>query len=189
MQIESPPVDRERIIPTAERRGLVLVHTGDGKGKSTAAFGLALRAHGRGKKVHIYQFIKVPSARFGEHRLFDQIGVKIEGCGDGFSWKSKDLEHSAELARQGWARAEATIRAGEHFLVVLDEIMYPLRYGWLPLEPVLACLRERPSHVHVVLTGRGAPQELIEQADTVTEMKMIKHHFKAGVPAQRGIED
>ncbi|MDN3545184.1 cob(I)yrinic acid a,c-diamide adenosyltransferase [Kinneretia asaccharophila] len=189
MQIEKPPVDRERIIPTAERRGLILVHTGDGKGKSTAAFGLALRAHGRGKAVKIYQFMKVPSARFGEHRLFEQLGVPIEGLGDGFSWKSKDLEHSAQLARDGWARAAAAIAAGEHFLVVLDEIMYPLRYGWLPLEPVLKALRERPAHVHVVLTGRNAPQELIDLADTVTEMTLIKHHFKAGVPAQRGIED
>jgi cob(I)alamin adenosyltransferase len=189
MEIEKPPVDRERVIPTAERRGLVLVHTGDGKGKSTAAFGLALRAHGRGKPVLIYQFMKVPSARFGEHRIFEQLGVPIIGLGDGFSWKSKDLEHSAELAREGWARAEATIRSGDHFLVVLDEIMYPLRYGWVPLDGVLACLRERPSHVHVVLTGRGAPAELIELADTVTEMTMVKHHYKAGVPAQRGIED
>ena len=189
MNIEQPPVDRQRVIPTAERRGLVLVHTGDGKGKSTAAFGLALRAHGRGKPVLIYQFMKVPSARFGEHRIFEQLGVPIIGLGDGFSWKSKDLEHSAALAREGWARAEATIRAGEHFLVVLDEIMYPLRYGWIALEPVLACLRERPSHVHVVLTGRGAPAELIELADTVTEMTLVKHHYKAGVPAQRGIED
>lgn len=189
MEIETPPVDRERVIPTAERRGLILVHTGDGKGKSTAAFGLALRAHGRGKAVKIYQFMKVPSARFGEHRMFEQLGVPIEGLGDGFSWKSKDLDHSAELAREGWARAEATIRAGEHFLVVLDEIMYPLRYGWLPLEPVLQALRERPPHVHVVLTGRRAPQELIDLADTVTEMTLVKHHFKAGVPAQRGIED
>ncbi len=189
MQIEAPPVDRERIIPGGERRGLVLVHTGDGKGKSTAAFGLALRAHGRGKAVKIYQFMKVPSARFGEHRLFEQLGVPIEGLGDGFSWKSKDLEHSAQLARDGWARAAATLAAGEHFLVVLDEIMYPLRYGWLPLEPVLQALRERPAHVHVVLTGRNAPQELIDVADTVTEMLLVKHHFKAGVPAQRGIED
>ncbi|WP_457422564.1 cob(I)yrinic acid a,c-diamide adenosyltransferase [Roseateles sp. P5_E7] len=189
MEIEQPPVNRERVIPTAERRGLVLVHTGDGKGKSTAAFGLALRAHGRGKPVLIYQFMKVPSARFGEHRVFEQLGVPIIGLGDGFSWKSKDLEHSAELAREGWARADATIRSGDHFLVVLDEIMYPLRYGWVALEPVLACLRERPAHVHVVLTGRGAPAELIELADTVTEMTLVKHHYKAGVPAQRGIED
>lgn len=189
MEIEAPPVDYERVIPTAERRGLILVHTGTGKGKSTAAFGLAIRAHGRGKAVKVYQFMKVPSARFGEHRLFEQIGIPIEGLGDGFSWKSKDLEHSAQLARDGWAKAEATIRAGEHFLVVLDEIMYPLRYGWVPLEPVLQALRERPAHVHVVLTGRNAPEELVALADTVTEMTLVKHHFKAGVPAQRGIED
>lgn len=189
MQIETPPTERGTARPEGERRGLILVHTGDGKGKSTAAFGLALRAHGRGKPVHIYQFMKVPSARFGEHRLFAQLGVPIEGLGDGFSWKSRDLSHSAQLARDGWARAEATIRAGRHFLVVLDEVMYPLRYGWLPLEPVLACLRERPAQVHVVLTGRQAPEELMALADTVTEMRAVKHHFQAGVPAQRGIED
>lgn len=189
MQIEDPPVLRDTPKPQGERRGLVLVHTGNGKGKSTAAFGLALRAHGRGKPVKIYQFMKVPSARFGEHRLFEQLGIPIEGLGDGFSWKSRDLDHSAELALEGWTRAEATIRAGGHFLVVLDEITYPLRYGWVPLDAVLNCLRDRPPHVHVVLTGRGAPVELIELADTVTEMTLVKHHFKAGVPAQRGIED
>lgn len=188
MDIVTPPVAPSPR-PQGERRGLILVHTGNGKGKSTAAFGLALRAHGRGKAVKIYQFMKVPSARFGEHRLFEQLGVPIEGLGDGFSWKSRDLEHSAQLARDGWARAEGAISAGEHFLVVLDEIMYPLRYGWLPLEPVLQALRERPPHVHVVLTGRNAPEELIALADTVTEMALVKHHFQAGVPAQRGIED
>lgn len=189
MQIETPPVDRERVVPDGERRGLVIIHTGAGKGKSTAAFGLALRAHGRGKAVKIYQFMKVPSARFGEHRMFEQIGIPIEGLGDGFSWKSRDLEVSAQLARDGWVRAEATIRAGEHFLVVLDEIMYPLRYGWLPLDPVIACLRARPPHVHVVLTGRNCPQELVDLADTVTEMAKVKHAYDAGIPAQRGIED
>ncbi len=189
MQIEAPPTERRYERPDGERRGLAIVHTGHGKGKSTAAFGLALRALGRGKTVKVYQFMKVPSARFGEHRLFEQLGVPIEGLGDGFSWKSQDIDHSAQLAREGWAKAEAAIRAGGHFLVVLDEIAYPLRFGWIPLEPVLACLRERPAHVHVVLTGRSMPQEVIDQADTVTEMTLVKHHFKAGVPAQRGIED
>jgi cob(I)alamin adenosyltransferase len=188
MEIVAPPP-----APTnkasGERRGLVLIHTGHGKGKSTAAYGLALRAHGRGKPVVIYQFMKYASARFGEHRTFAQLGVRVEGLGDGFSWKSRDLEHSAQLAREGWAKAESTIRAGGHFLVVLDEIMYPLRYGWLPLQPVLDCLRERPPHVHVLLTGRNAPQELIDLADTVTEMALVKHHHQQGVPAQRGIED
>ena len=189
MDIEAPPLLCDTPKPTSERGGLVIVYTGTGKGKSTAAFGLALRAYGQGKTVKVYQFMKVPSARFGEHRMFEQLGMPIEGLGDGFSWKSRDLDHSAELARAGWARAEATVRAGEHFMVVLDEIMYPLRYGWLPLEPVIVCLQERPAHVHVVLTGRNAPDELIALADTVTEMTLIKHHFKAGVPAQRGIED
>jgi len=189
MQIETPPTAKPYEKPEGERRGLVIVNTGDGKGKSTAAFGLALRAHGRGKAVKIYQFMKVPSARFGEHRMFEQIGIPIEGLGDGFSWKSQDLERSAQLARDGWARARAAILSGEHFLVVLDEITYPLLYGWLPLDDVLQALRERPRDVHVVLTGRRAPPELIELADTVTEMRMVKHAFQAGIPAQRGIED
>src|SRR5260221_11398290 len=116
MQIEQAPTVKPYEKPEGERRGLVLVHTGDGKGKSTAAFGLALRAHGRGKAVKIYQFMKVPSARFGEHRVFEKLGVPIEGLGDGFSWKSRDLEHSAQLARDGWARAAQTIAEGEHFM-------------------------------------------------------------------------
>ena len=189
MKIEEPPKEKPYEKSDGERRGILIVNTGDGKGKSTAAFGLALRAHGRGKAVKIYQFMKVPTARFGEHRMFEQIGIPIEGLGDGFSWKSQDLEHSAQLARDGWEKASATIMGGEHFMVVLDEITYPLIYGWLPLEGVLQTLRDRPKDVHVVLTGRRCPEEIIELADTVTEMKLIKHAFKAGVPAQRGIED
>ncbi len=189
MQIETPPQEKPYEKPEGERRGLVIVNTGDGKGKSTAAFGLAIRAHGRGKPVKVFQFMKVPTARFGEHRLFEQIGLPIEGLGDGFSWKSKDLDHSAQLAREGWAKARAAIISGDWFLVVLDEITYPLIYGWLPLDEVLQTLRERPREVHVVLTGRRCPQEIIDLADTVTEMKLVKHAFQAGVPAQRGIED
>ena len=189
MQIETPPQEKPYEKPEGERRGLVIVNTGDGKGKSTAAFGLAIRAHGRGKPVKVFQFMKVPTARFGEHRLFEQIGLPIEGLGDGFSWKSKDLDHSAQLAREGWAKARAAILSGELFLVVLDEITYPLIYGWLPLDEVLQTLRERPREVHVALTGRRCPQEIIDLADTVTEMKLIKHAFQAGIPAQRGIED
>ena len=189
MLIETPPSEKPYDKPEGERRGLVIVHTGDGKGKSTAAFGLALRAHGRGKAVKIYQFMKVPSARFGEHRMFEQIGLPIVGLGDGFSWKSKDLDNSAELARKGWELAKADILSGEFFMVTLDEITYPLIYGWLPLQDVLDTLRQRPRHVHVVLTGRRCPPEIIALADTVTEMTKIKHAFNAGIPAQRGIED
>ena len=193
MQLETPPTEKRYEKPDGERRGLLIVHTGDGKGKSTAAFGLALRAFGRthvhGKRVKVYQFMKVPTARFGEHRMFEQLGLPVEGLGDGFSWKSKDLDHSAQLARDGWARARDTILAGDHFMVVLDELTYPLIYGWLPLDEVLQTLRQRPKDVHVVVTGRRCPPELIELADTVTEMTLVKHAFKAGIPAQRGIED
>ena len=189
MHIETPPTDKPYDQPQGPRRGLLIVNTGDGKGKSTAAFGLALRAHGRGKSVKIFQFMKVPSARFGEHRMFEKIGVPVEGLGDGFSWKSQDLEHSAQLARNGWQKAKEAILSGDYFMVTLDEITYPLIYGWIPLDDVLQTLRERPPHVHVVLTGRRCPPEIIELADTVTEMQMVKHAFRAGIPAQRGIED
>jgi len=133
--------------------------------------------------------MKVPSARFGEHRSFEKLEVPVEGLGDGFSWKSKDLEHSAELARQGWRKAADLIRAGSHFMVVLDELTYPLIYGWVPLQEVIEVLRDRPKEVTVVITGRDCPQELIDLADTVTEMRQIKHAYEAGIPAQRGIED
>jgi cob(I)alamin adenosyltransferase len=193
MHIETPPSEKPYDKPEGERRGLLIVNTGDGKGKSTAAFGLALRAHGRqhvhGKTVKIFQFMKVPSARFGEHRMFEQLGIPIEGLGDGFSWKSQDLEHSAQLARNGWEKAKAAILSGEHFMVVLDEITYPLIYGWMPLDDVLHTLQSRPKDVHVVITGRRCPPEIIALADTVTEMTKIKHAFNAGIPAQRGIED
>jgi cob(I)alamin adenosyltransferase len=193
MQLEMPPECKPYDKPEGERRGLLIVNTGDGKGKSTAAFGLALRAHGRSKAVKIFQFMKVPSARFGEHRMFEQLGIPIEGLGDGFSWKSQDLEHSAQLARDGWQRAKAAIMSGEYFMVVLDELTYPLIYGWMEaaggVDEVVQTLFDRPTHVHVVITGRRCPPEIIELADTVTEMTLVKHAFKAGIPAQRGIED
>ena len=197
MQIETPPTIKPYDKPEGERRGLLIVNTGDGKGKSTAAFGLALRAQGRhhvhGKAVKIFQFMKVPTARFGEHRMFEQLGIPIEGLGDGFSWKSQDLERSGQLARDGWAKAKAAIQSGDYFMVVLDEFTYPLIYGWMePLggvEEVIQTLFDRPTHVHVVITGRRCPPEIIELADTVTEMTKIRHAFNAGIPAQRGIED
>ena len=193
MEIVAPPTETPYDKREGERRGIIIVNTGNGKGKSTAAFGLALRAFGRthvhGKLVKIFQFMKVPSARFGEHRVFEQLGIPVEGLGDGFSWKSQDLERSAHLARDGWQKCKAAILCGDYFLVVLDEITYPLIYGWMPLDDVLLTLKNRPKHVHVVLTGRDCPQEIIDLADTVTEMTMIKHAFDAGIPSQRGIED
>lgn len=167
---------------------MLIVYTGDGKGKSTAAFGLALRAAGRGLRVYILQFLKHTTARFGEHRALRQLGVPIEGLGDGFTWKSRDLAHSAALARAGWERARQLLAAGELDLLVLDEFTYPLLYGWVDLDEALAALQARPRHLHVVVTGRDAPAPLIAQADTVTEMRKVKHAFDAGVPAQPGVE-
>jgi len=189
MHIETPPTEKPYDKALGERRGLIIAYTGDGKGKSTAAFGLALRAHGRAKAVKIFQFMKVPTARFGEHRMFEHLGIPIEGLGDGFSWKSKDLENSALLARQGWDRVKSAILSGDYFLVVLDEVTYPISFGWIELDDVVNTLKSRPKGVHVCLTGRRCPQEIIDIADTVTEMMPVKHAFDAGIPAQRGIED
>ena len=179
-------MNKER--PKGERRGLVLVYTGDGKGKTTAALGLVLRSLGRGFRPRVFQFMKHERAAFGEHRALEKLGVPIEGLGDGFSWRSRDLEKSAALARAGWERAAEAIASGEWDLVVLDEVMYPIAFGWVELDAVLAALRRRPRHVHVVLTGRDAPAGLVELADTVTEMKKVKHAYDAGVPAQKGME-
>ncbi|MCX7740140.1 MAG: cob(I)yrinic acid a,c-diamide adenosyltransferase [Meiothermus sp.] len=185
--MEQPKREKPYQKPTGPRRGLVLVYTGEGKGKTTAALGLVLRAVGRGYRARVFQFMKHERAAFGEHRALEQLGVEIEGLGDGFSWKSKDLEKSAALAYQGWQKARAALFS-DYFLVVWDEISYPLRYGWIPLEEVLEALRQRPQGVHVVLTGRGMPQEILELADTVSEVRKLKHAFDAGIPAQRGIE-
>ena len=190
MQIETPPTEKRYEKPEGERRGLVIVNTGDGKGKSTAAFGLALRAHGRGKAVKIFQFMKVPTARFGEHRMFEQMGMPIEGLGDGFSWKSQDLEHSAQLARDGWEKARAAILSWRAFSggAGRDHLPADLRLdaaGRMCCRPCAI----GPRTCTWCLTGRRCPPEIIELADTVTEMQLIKHAFKAGIPAQRGIED
>jgi len=174
--------------PKGERRGLVLVYTGEGKGKTTAALGLVLRSVGRGFRPRVFQFMKHERAAFGEHRALERLGVPIEGLGDGFSWRSRDLEKSAELARAGWRRAAEAVASGDWDLVVLDEVTYPLNFGWIPVAEVARALRVRPRHVHVVLTGRDAPAELVALADTVTEMRKVKHAYEAGVPAQRGIE-
>ncbi|WP_243028907.1 cob(I)yrinic acid a,c-diamide adenosyltransferase [Thermus albus] len=186
--MESPKPAKPYAKPSGKRRGLLLVYTGEGKGKSTAAFGLALRAHGRGLKVRIFQFIKHQGARFGEHRALSQLGIPLEGLGDGFTWRSRDLNRSARMAQEGWERAKSTLLSGDWDLVVLDEATYPLRYGWIDLSEFLEVLRSRPAHVHVVVTGRGAPEALLELADTVTEMRKVKHAFEQGVPAQKGIE-
>ncbi|WP_165795467.1 cob(I)yrinic acid a,c-diamide adenosyltransferase [Deinococcus koreensis] len=170
------------------RRGLLIVNTGHGKGKTTAALGLMMRAHGRGLRVRLFQFLKHEGARFGEHRTLDVLGIEHEGLGDGFTWRSRDLENSAAMAAHGWALARGAILAGEYDLIVLDEFTYALTYGWVAWPEVEATLKARPALVHVVITGRDALPELTVLADTVSEVTPVKHAYAAGIGAQTGIE-
>jgi cob(I)alamin adenosyltransferase len=167
---------------------LVLVNTGHGKGKSSAAFGVMLRALARGWRVAVVQFIKSGKWKVGEEKIGRELGVDWLKGGDGFTWESPDLDQSRGRAVAAWALARATIEAGEHKLVVLDEITYPINYGWISGEEVAATIRDRPSHVSIVATGRDAPAELIEVADTVTEMVKVRHAYDRGIRARRGID-
>ena len=184
----NPPTKRTKQKPQGERRGLVMINTGHGKGKTTAALGLMMRAHGRGFNTRLFQFIKHSGAKFGEHRSLETLGIPFEGLGDGFSWRSQDLDKSRAIAVEGWQQAKTAILSGTYDLVVLDEITYPVSWGWIDVEDVLEALRARHKKMHVVITGRDAHEALIAYADTVTEMKKIKHAYDADIPAQRGIE-
>ena len=170
-------------------KGLLMVHTGPGKGKSTAAFGLAARALGRGWRVGVVQFIKGAWAT-GERAALERFGDQIvwRVMGEGFTWETQDRERDIAAARAGWDEALRLMADPTLRLVVLDELNVVLRYAYLSLEDVVAALRGRREDLHVVVTGRNAKPELIEAADLVTEMTAIKHHFAAGVRAQEGIE-
>ena len=171
------------------RKGLVIVNTGDGKGKTTAALGVIFRAWGRKFKVRMFQFIKHTGAQFGEQRAAARLGIPIEALGDGFTWLSKDMDRTAALALEQWKRCKEVILAGEEDIIVLDEFTYAMHYGWVPVADVVETLRQRPDPLHVIITGRYAPQELIDCADLVTEMKLVKHPYREqGIKAQRGIE-
>lgn len=171
-----------------EERGLLLVNTGNGKGKSTAAFGLVARALGHGMKVGVAQFIKSRTDT-GEEAFFSkQPGVEWHVLGEGFTWETQNLERDIATARQGWAVARRMLADASIGLVVLDELTYLLKYGWLDTQAVLADIAARPAMQHVVVTGRAAPPALIDAADTVTEMNPVKHAYQAGVKAQKGID-
>ncbi len=174
--------------PDRRVQGLVIVNTGNGKGKTTAALGVLMRAWGRGMRVIMFQFIKHRSANWGESRAARKMGVDIVPLGSGFTWLSKDLEHDRRLAQEGWQRCRAAIASEEYDIVILDEITYCFTYGWLDLDEVLTVLRRRPPRQHVIITGRDAPAALIDFADLVTEMREVKHPFASGVKAQPGIE-
>jgi len=178
----------ERIAQADAERGVLIVNTGNGKGKSSAAFGVAIRALGHGKRIAIVQFIKGRDST-GEEAFFKRLPeVPFHVTGDGFTWDTQNRAQDEATARKGWEIALELLRDPAIDLVVLDELNIVLKYRYLPLEEVLEGLRQRPPMQHAIVTGRGAPQELIDMADTVTEMREIKHAFKAGIKAQPGVE-
>ncbi|MBI4787760.1 MAG: cob(I)yrinic acid a,c-diamide adenosyltransferase [Chloroflexi bacterium] len=173
----------------SKRHGLVIVHTGNGKGKTTAALGTLFRAWGRGLRVGVIQFIKAETGNWGEIRAARQLNIEWQTMGDGFTWQSKDLDKTADKVRQAWAYAQEQIVTGSFDLLILDEMTYGLRDNVLDVNQVIEWLRaHKPPELHLIITGRDAPPELIEYADLVTEMREIKHPYHRGVKAQPGIE-
>ena len=181
---EHQPVKGPRI-----RKGLVVVNTGNGKGKTTAALGVLFRAWGRDMRVKMFQFIKHTGARFGEKRAAEKLDIQIDALGDGFTWRSKDMQRTEDLAREQWELCKQAILSDEHDIIILDEFTYPLHYGWVPIEDAIETLKNKPDMLHVIITGRYAPDGLVEFADLVTEMREIKHPYKEqGIKAQPGLE-
>ena len=167
---------------------LVVVNTGNGKGKSSSAFGMMIRAVGRGWNVAVVQFIKSGNWNTGEEKIARRLGVEWHAFGDGFTWDSDDLTNDRAHAAEGWATAVEIMHAGEHQLVIFDELTYLSSFNWLPATTIVEAISNRPRHVNVIVTGRDAPPELIAIADTVTEMVEVKHAYQQGVRAMRGID-
>jgi cob(I)alamin adenosyltransferase len=167
---------------------LVLVNTGNGKGKSSAAFGVMARAWARDWRTCVVQFIKSEAWKTGEKKLADHLGVEWWTLGDGFTWESADMDQTEAHGREAWRVAAEKLASGNYDLVILDEITYAVTFGWIPVEDVVQAITGRAPHTHVVITGRDAHPALIEVADTATEMRKIKHAYDQGIPARRGIE-
>lgn len=185
---ELAPRDDPR--PDGLRRAdsVVVVNTGDGKGKSSSAFGMMVRAVARDWNVAVVQFIKSGKWNTGEEKLGKKLGVDWIACGEGFTWDSDDLSNDQRIAAEGWAQAKEILAAGQHQLVIFDELTYLPKYGWLDIDEIVGPIRDRPRHVNVIVTGRDAAAELMDLADTVTEMREIKHAYKQGIRAMRGID-
>jgi cob(I)alamin adenosyltransferase len=175
-------------LATKRAPSIVMVNTGDGKGKSTAAFGTAMRAVARGWKVCVIQFVKSGKWKVGEQTAAIKLGVEWLTIGDGFTWDSKNMDRTEAIARYAWTVSKEKIQSGEYGLIVLDEITYPMNWGWIAIAEVVDVIRNRPPTVNIIATGRDAPAELMEVADTVTEMRKMKHAFDRGVRAIRGID-
>ncbi len=180
---EDPRPDGLRSAPS-----LVVLNTGNGKGKSSSAFGLMVRGLAVEWNVAVCQFIKSGDWRVGEEKMGRKLGVEWHSFGDGFTWDSDNLDHDRNIAREGWEQAAAVISGGDHQLVILDELTYLCSWGWIDTSEVVGTIKQRPDHVNIVITGRDAPQDLIDIADTVTEMTEIKHAYSQGIRAKRGID-
>ena len=180
--------DEASSAPAARVPSLVLVNTGDGKGKSSAAFGVMGRAWARGWTVGVVQFIKGGKWKVGERKLAEHLGVEWHILGDGFTWESSDLDETAALGRHAWEVAKLKLASGDYDMLILDELTYAVTFGWVPVEDVVAAVKGRAPKTNVVITGRDAAPELIEIADTVTEMRMVKHAYERGITARKGIE-
>lgn len=174
-----------------QTRGLLMVHTGNGKGKTTCALGLMMRAAGRGLNCCMIQFMKSRNDRYGEHVSAEKLGIEVYTMGDGFTWDTKNPEQDRATSRATWALCVEKLRSGDYDLLIFDELVYVLSYEMLSTEEVLAeiaCVRAEQPALHIILTGRDAPAALIEAADLVTEMREVKHPFQQGIRAQQGIE-
>jgi len=169
-------------------QSVVVVNTGDGKGKSTAAFGVMARGVAMGWRVAVVQFVKSGEWKVGEEKVGRELGVDWLAVGEGFTWDSNNLDDDKALASDGWGQARDLIMAGEHQLVILDEITYLMNWDWIDSADVIATIAGRPPKVNIVATGRDAPQELIDIADTATEMRKIKHAYDQGILAKKGID-
>ncbi|MGC8498654.1 MAG: cob(I)yrinic acid a,c-diamide adenosyltransferase [Acidimicrobiales bacterium] len=174
--------------PLHRATSVVVVNTGDGKGKSSAAFGVMGRAWARGWRVCVVQFVKSGSWHSGEQKLAAHLGIEWHSLGDGFTWESTDLDESAARGRHAWEVARARLASGDYQLVILDEITYAMTYGWIATDEVVAALAARPPATNVILTGRQAPDAIVAAADTVTEMRLVKHAYDQGIRAIKGIE-
>ena len=176
-----------RIAAASETRGILMVFTGNGKGKTTAAFGTATRAVGHQKKVGVVQFIKGEWPN-GERNLLEPHGVEFQVMATGFTWETQDRAADTEACLAVWQHAQRMLRDPALDLVILDEITYMISFGYLPLEQVIAALEQRPAHQSVIVTGRGCHRDILALADTVSEMRPVKHAFDAGIQAQQGID-
>ncbi len=185
--------DSQREAPTTPAKleradSLVLVNTGDGKGKSSSAFGVMGRAWARGWRVIVIQFVKGGKWQVGERKLADHLDIEWLIMGDGFTWESTDIDETVAKGRHAWEVAKSKLASGDYDLVILDEVTYAVSYGWIDVDDMVSALNSRARTTNVIITGRNAHQKIIDVADTATEMKMIKHAYQRGIRAKKGIE-